>query len=320
MSDAEHRDPNGLRIGGWVPESEVEPPAYRDDRDVPRRAPEDAETALLPAIRDNRSLPARVDHPTQELVVVGGIWRGGPDNDETPPRRSAGRIVLGVVAALLGLGAIIAVPLTVRSAPPPQDASAWEYESGPEAIDETPAISSTSAVASPQRSSPPATPSASATLVSLVPTAGPTPTPSSTPSPTPSPTPFAPLTLQAEIGVLGPPAATTQPPCAPAVTVVRLIGDWPNQTRDGTLTFTNLKLAAGTYTMTVHYVMSSDPSRDAQIRFIGSTTTTIRENFPAAACMTSKILQVSVPAGTTAIEFSNSTDRAPSIDKIVLSR
>jgi hypothetical protein len=343
MSDAEHRDPDGLRIGGWVPESEVEPPtgtsaSLRADHDsvaslraeretADRTNPRDAVTELLPAVRDNhppvrrdtRSQAARSHQPTQELMVVGGIWRGDPLDQEVPPRRSAGRIVLGVLAALLGLGAVIAVPLTVGSTPPPQDATAWEFEPGPDPLEQTPATSSSSAAASPQRSASP-TASPSATPAALVSTVGPTPTPSPSPSPTPSPNPFAPLTLQAENGVLGPPAATTQPPCAPGVTVVRLIGDWPNETRDGTLTFTNLQLAPGSYTMTVHYVMSSDPSRDAQIRFIGPNPTTIRPNFPAAACMTSKTLQVSVPAGTTAIEFSNSTDRAPSIDKIVLSR
>lgn len=321
MSDAENQDPSSLHVGGWVPESEAEPTS----------SPLDAVTELLPAIRDTKppvqTTPAREPSAgrsvqlSQDLVIVGGIWSAEPHEHGTSTRRSPGRMLVGVLAALLGLGAVIAVPLTVGSAPPPRDSSAWEFEPGPApVIEETAALLATTAAAPPRSTTVTrATATPSPTPAGLV---GPaTPTPSAGPSPTPGPA-FAPLTLQAESAVLRGSATPARPSCAPSAQVVRLVGDWTSTwpDNDGTVTFTGLNLAAGGYTLTVHYVMTSDVSRDAQIRFIGSTTTTIRENFPAASCMTSKALQVTVPAGTTAIEFGNSTGRAPSIDKIVLSR
>jgi hypothetical protein len=203
---------------------------------------------------------------------------------------------------------VIAAPMMIGSPPPPAEySSAWESEPGPAPTDNVDALAASSEPAHSRRpTSGPSRPTAALIAPDAV---------------TSSVGAFAPLTLEAEDAWWSGSATRDRAACAPDVQIVRLIGDWETTPpdNDGILVFRQPP-PAGAYTMTVHYVITEDASRTAQIRFVGPNPITIIETFPAAACMTSRALSVTIPKGTTGIEFSNPTGRAPSIDKIVFSR
>lgn len=298
MTDAGRGDAEDPLVGGWV--------SHIDSRHDMGSAL-DAVTVPLPVIR---ATPPRRPDRRGELVVVGGVWR--EEAGEHGPYRGRRRATrpLGVAAAamLVGAAVVIAAPMMIGSPPPPAEySSAWESEPGPVPSEDPDALAASSAPAHSRR--PSSTPSPS-TVASAAPSAE-----------SFAAGPFAPLTLEAEEAWWSGSATRDRAACAPDVQIVRLIGDWTTTApdNDGIVVFRRPP-PAGAYTMTVHYVITKDPSRTAQIRFVGPNPVTITETFKAAPCMTSKAVSVTIPEGTTSIEFGNSTSRAPSIDKIVFSR
>ncbi|MGE5827437.1 MAG: hypothetical protein ACM30G_03625 [Micromonosporaceae bacterium] len=265
----------------------------------------DAATVPLPAIQS--APPRSADgRGSRDLVVVGGMWRDdtGEQGAYRGHRRAARPIWLATAAVLAGAAIVVAAPLMIGSPPPPAEySSAWEFEPAPAPTDDVDAALAASS--GPAHSRRPTTAPAEPPVPLVAPGGG-------------NMTTSAPLTLEAEEQWWSGSATRGQAACAQDVQIVRLIGDWTSTApdNDGVLVFRRPP-PAGAYTMTVHYVITEDSSRTAQIRFVGPNSVTITETFKAATCMTSRALAVTVPEGTTSIEFSNPTGRAPSIDKII---
>jgi hypothetical protein len=269
----------------------------------------DAATVPLPIIRGT---PQQRDdgRPGRELLVIGGEWRGetGEHGTYRGRRRATRPLALAAAAVLVGAAIVIAAPMMIGSPPPPAAYSpAWESEPGPAPTDGPDMFAASSGPAHPRQ-----------------PTSAPAPTSAALVRPgavKASADDVAPLALEAEEGWWSGSATRDHTACAPDVQIVRLIGDWTTTApdNDGILAFRRPP-PAGAYIMTVHYVITEDPSRSAQIRFAGPHAVTITETFTAAPCMTSRAFSVTIPEDTTSIEFSNPTGHAPSIDKIVFTR
>jgi hypothetical protein len=110
--------------------------------------------------------------------------------------------------------------------------------------------------------------------------------------------------------------------------VVSKIGKWDSNPA-GVATFTVTVPSAGQYTMTVYYVLTRDVSRDAQITVTaGSSSTTRTVNFlnterpgsPATCVDPQPPMSVDLTRGTNTIRFANPNGKAPTLDKIVISR
>jgi hypothetical protein len=76
---------------------------------------------------------------------------------------------------------------------------------------------------------------------------------------------------------------------------------------------------SATYVLAISYVHpDNEPTRSAQIAVSGLDAVTVTFDGSSKCCAIKKISLV-IPAGTHTITISNSRDRAPAIDKIVIS-
>jgi hypothetical protein len=235
---------------------------------------------------------------------------------------TARRLWLAIGLAVVCLAAAIGIPMMLSS------------NNGP------PLVAPTTTTQSLSGDEPPAT----APLVLATPAATPTPTrtprpsrstpkattPAATTTAPPTTPPFAPATYQAEDGQRTGSAVSSGPPnCKPTgPPVVSRIGNWSDPAGPGTLTLTVNVPTAGTYQMVITYVQTSDTTRVAQISVNGGTS--INESFTRTDLASSPggsdcvdphpAIAVTLKQGTNTIRFANPTGRAPTIDKIVLSR
>ncbi len=233
--------------------------------------------------------------------------------------RPAGRaqlvaLVLAVIAAL-GLSLVL-----VRDRPPPGPASGAEPPLVPglpviPTVDESPTgapLSGSPAGSgsrAPHRTPASASPGAS-------PTAAP---PSAAPSPSPSPSPLAPTTYEAESGanLLTSGARVAGMSGASGGRAVYALGA-PNL---GVLRFRAVEVpATGTYTLTIHYQNPWSIDRTAQISVNGGAPVTLRFSPTGTCCLQTRTMSVTFNAGAAnTVELANPDDRAPDIDRIVVS-
>jgi hypothetical protein len=105
--------------------------------------------------------------------------------------------------------------------------------------------------------------------------------------------------------------------------VVSRIGNW-GQPSPGTITFTATVPDAGAYEMTVHYVNTSE-TRTAEVVVNGAAALSPWPSFPNTesppTCIDAREpITVTLKQGSNTIRFGNPGNRAPTIDKIVISR
>jgi hypothetical protein len=220
---------------------------------------------------------------------------------------SSWRLRLAIGAGVLGLVAVVAIPMLLGGS----------RASAPPAVSAEPDLGGGQASASDASASPSTSPSPTA-----VPTSRPV---KATAKPTPKPAPFTPITLEAEAGgaavTLGGSAWIAEYPGASNGKIVRNLGDWRMRGGPGTLRFNGVTFpAGGSYILAISFVHpDNEPTRGAQVTVSGVNPVTVVFNGGSRCCDVKKIT-LQIPAGTRTITISNSRDRAPSIDKIVVSR
>jgi hypothetical protein len=250
-----------------------------------------------------------------------------PANEDYQGTRRASRSArwrwLILLVVMLAVAAAVAVPLLLKGSTEPTTGQAPVPSDQRDAL---PAQSSTelgelvSAASSPGAG---ATPKATRTPA---PGGGAASSPGATASRTPPratatgvPSSFVPVTLQAEDASFT--AAwqkDTSPRCGAGTPIVRT-GRWTNPDMGtGTLTFTVTVATAGTYTMTIYYLITTDGARTAEVTV--NSAAVAAGSFPSSSCVTTKALAVTVRQGANAIRFANPNDRGPSIDRIVISK
>jgi hypothetical protein len=297
-------------------------------------------SALDTSALDTAVLDRAVDEPGSPGLVRPGppfmqadSWDELPDrdreNDLYQGRRRATlpwRRVLIIVALVVGVGVLFAVPMllsgpdTPRSDGPPGSIVAGDPAGGggvgPTAEDTgelVPAASSPGRRTNSSPAKPAATASSSASIgtsPSVVPSVPATPSTSASP-----PSNFVPMTLQAEnTSGLSDWQKQTGVNCPGYSTVVRT-GEW-NQGQPGRVTFKVSVAAAGSYQMTIYSVISTNETRSAEIYVNGASVTS--PSFPPG-CQT-RAVKVELRQGSNTIVIENQNHRGPSIDRIEITK
>lgn len=255
---------------------------------------------------DNHAEPANEDYQGTRRASRSARWRW---------------LILLVV--MLAVAAAVAVPLLLKGstepatgqAPAPSDhRDAVPGQSPTELGELVSAASSPGSSATPRPTKAPAPGGGAATRPAI--TTSPTPPPATA---TGGPSGFVPVTLQAEDASFT--AAwqkDSSPRCGTSTPIVRT-GKWTNpDLGTGTLTFTVTVATAGTYTMTIHYLITTSAARTAEITV--NSTAVAAGSFAPSTCVTTKALAVTLRQGANAIMFANPADRGPTIDRLVISK
>jgi len=322
MASARDGDDSRLRIGGWLPESEMP--------DIPEPADPNPRSRRIPSTDRGRAVAGGLMGQTSDPSAASELWKAPPrDGDGLGPavmdddpwdfdpdvdledeayhgRRRAGgraaRLWMVIALAVLGLGGAIAIPLALALAPG----------------DTTAPVTGPPDALAGRGSGEPATATSSP---------GPSPSSSATPKPAPSVPRFTSATFEAE-------ASTNNRSGSARVRVVHgasgrrivnRIGDWTDsestEAGNGTLTVNVTVPAAGTYTLTVFYTfLEDDPQRTAMITIAGAAPRNVAFARPNGCCLSSVKISITLKKGANSLLFSNSVSRAPAIDKIVISR
>ena len=252
------------------------------------------------------------------LPVLAGVGIGGRH-----VRASSRRVWVVVVAVLIGLGAIAAVPFVLTAGPEPAPQAVPDQL--PTELDEPPAgfVPEPIVVISPEPLSTgrAATPKPTSTRT---PTANATQAAQTTPNPPapPPPPPFTTLTIEAESGQLTGSAWVSDGYSATASggLIVRNLGNWGGT--PGTLTLNEIVFPnQANYTVTIHFVHpNGETNRTAQVTVSGVATVTVNFTAQNNGCCFAQAVTINIPAGTRSIRFENPTGHAPSIDKVVITR
>lgn len=176
-------------------------------------------------------------------------------------------------------------------------------------------------------SAPGATPPASAASTTITATGAPSTQPRTSSGDSDDPggaPPFAAITVEAEVGspatVLTGSAQITPDERASGGQIVTGLGDWGAEAA-GTLKFTGVAIpSAGSYRITAYFSNQGAPGpRTAVIGVTGAKPVSVTFTGGPNCCGTRSV-EVTLAAGTHAITISNPSGRAPSVDKIVVSR
>ena len=225
---------------------------------------------------------------------------------------SRSRLRLAIAAGVVGAVVVIATSMLLSGSPAPvPPAAAIDPDHG----DQLPPSSAPQDSAGVSISaSPTAVPTTSRPVV---PTVKPTPKP-------PPVKPFTPLSFEAEAGMptvaLGGSAWVDGYDGASNGKIVRNVGDWGMRGGPGSVRFNGVTFpTSATYVLSISYVHpDNEPTRSAQITVSGLDPVTVSFDGSSKCCAVKKVSLV-IPAGTRTITISNSRDRAPAIDKIVIS-
>jgi hypothetical protein len=262
----------------------------------PEPAPDDwlAGSTLEPVVPAVRPGPAVLDADSWEHAAPDATVETYEGR-----RRASGRSVrmwLVLASVLLGLGAVVAIPLALVTRPDRATPTAATTTSAqPTAGDTTPGLS-------------------------LVPATGAAPAPTTRPPTTRGTPPFS-VTLEAEArGVqLGGSAWVDGYPGASGGKIVRNVGKWTGN--PGTVRFTVTLPAAGAYVITIWYVhIDGEQTRSAQISVSGVDPVTRSFTGSSTCCASLALNPITLSEGLHTVTIANPTGRAPSIDKISIAR
>jgi hypothetical protein len=237
-------------------------------------------------------------------------------------RRRAVRplVVVGIVALLVG--ALVAVPLILRSTPTGGTPTVADPASQPALVIPLPSPTPTgdegeiSSTAGPGASARPSrtavrTPTRPAPVAPVAPTAATTAPPTTVP-------PFQALTIEAEAGTVVQPAERSSYAGASGGQLVGFLGVTEGRNGQGRLVLSGVNVpTAGTYTVTFQYIANNN--RTAHIIVNGNQAVAVPVSARTNCCGTGS-LNVTLQAGANTIEFTNPTARCPAIDRVVITR
>jgi hypothetical protein len=247
---------------------------------------------------------------------------------------------LGLALVFGALAALVAVPLTLMSLRDPDPAAAPSASAsldGPvvdptvsadATLDPTAPPTTMSAVSRPPVAGTTRPPRRPPTRTSAAPrpsTGGGVTTAAVPPAAPPPPPPFNPVSIEAEAGgaatTLGGSAWAWNYANASGGRIVRNVGDWGSRSGPGSVRFNGVTVpSTGRYEIAVHYVHPDNEStRRAVITVSGAAAVDVTFSGTSSCCRV-KVITVTMSAGTHTVTIANSSGRAPSIDKIVVSR
>ena len=231
-----------------------------------------------------------------------------------------------LVAVLIGLGAVIAVPFVLSSQP--EAPLAVAVDGSPTALDEPPPgfVPSPAYLqsAAPSRPAPRrecrrlATPAPSP---AAAPSQGQAASPTAQSTSPPDAPPFEPLTIEAESGTTtGSAHIWVDYVGVSGLNLVRNLGNWGGE--PGTLTLSGIVFPSdGNYTITIYFVHpDGETNRSAQMTVSGVELVVTVEFVGDPNCCQVTEVNVAIPEGTRSITFANEVSHSPSIDKIVIAR
>ncbi len=277
-----------LRIGPWVPD------------------PVQASRSVGSSVRVSEPVSGDADADTARSDVPSTL--GGDVAGRRMRRRIARnrRRRLVVTAIVAGLGVVAVVPL-LRSSPPARPTAPALPQSS-SAVGLPPVVPSDSMSESPM---PSASPSSSP------PPAAASPTAAGVPAPRP-----APVTYEAEApgNEVAGTATVDYYPGSSGGLIVRNIGNWRGARKIGALRFNGvIAPATGTYLLTFFYLhLDDEPVRTAVISVSDGAPVTVSVTGSSTCCRSAR-LRVTLQRGANTVTFTNPTDHAPSIDRIVIS-
>ena len=226
-----------------------------------------------------------------------------------------------LVAVLIGLGAVAAMPFVLRSQPKAPVATL--PGGSPTAVDEPPPGSvpnpsfgqSTGPLAAGGSATPAPSQSASPSQGQAA-----NPTVQST-TDSPIAPPFEPLTIEAESGTTaGSAQVWVDYGGVSGLNLVRNLGNWGGT--PGTLTLSGIVFPSdGNYTITIYFVHpDGETNRSAQMTVSGVEPVVTVEFVGNSTCCQVTTVNVAIPEGTRSITFANEVSHSPSIDKIVIAK
>jgi hypothetical protein len=311
--------------------------------------PSAADTQLLPLVPVAALAGGDAAGRRGPELLAADSWdtTAEPDTvDDYHGRRRAlfDRRWLGLALVVVALAALVAVPLILLGLDDPDPAAAPVGSASPDepllppatgdptppptemsAVSGTPTApgtTTTSATTRPPRRPPTRTTSpprpTGATTVTTP--AGPQP-----PPPPPPPPAFNPVTIEAEAGggatTLGGSAWVWNYANASGGRIVRNVGDWGSRSGDGWLRFNSVSVpSAGAYRIAIHYVHpDNEGTRRAVVTVSGAAPVEVTFSGNSTCCRVT-VVTVTISAGTHTVTIANPSGRAPSIDKIVVSR
>jgi Carbohydrate binding module (family 35) len=260
----------------------------------------------------------------------GDTWDEEPSgtlgNDAYQGRRRARHravrplVVAGIVVLLVG--ALVVVPLILRSGPTGGTPTAADPGTQPAVVVPLPSPTPTgdesgiSSTAGPGAST---TPSRTAVRTSTrpAPVLPVNPTIEATTEPSTTVPPFQTLTIEAESGNVVQPAERSSYAGTSGGQIVGFLGVTEGRSGRGRLILGVSVPTAGTYTVTFHYIGNNN--RTAHIIVNGNQAGTVPVPARTNCCGTGS-LNVTLQAGTNTIEFTNPTARCPAIDRVVITR
>ncbi len=314
MTSAGEGDGSRLRIGGWLPESELEPTGGAPEYAVPlsqAEVPGGTDDDVWDEPGDSTAMLSEATRPGPG-VLAADRWDIDPGVDLANEayqgtRRAdapAARLWIVITFVLVGLGAAIAIPVALSSSPDDAAVPVTTFPEGERAVP-GPGGSASSPGPSVSPSASTAQPAKSAAVP-----------------------PFTPLTYEAEAGEneRGGSARSRNTQGASGKKIVNRIGDWSDseqtEANNGTLSITSVTVPAdGRYILTVFYAfLDDDPSRSAIITVNGTASLNVTFARPDGCCPSNVKVSITLKNGVNTILFSNSVSRAPAVDKIVISR
>ena len=263
-------------------------------------------------------------HPWGPPLLDSDSWETVPlanANRAYAGRRRAGAVTnrrwLVVGAVLAGLAAVIAIPLVLTSGGDRGDGVAAPTRSAPLASRSFSATSTTTLSSTGEAASTSSPPSSTNTGPARTTTTRPT-TSKAQPPPPPA---FQPLTFEGERADLDGSAAPYQFDGASGGQVAYRIGDWDDRAGDGVLTIRNIAIpTTGRYRIALFTVHPDGESqRFGRLTVTGVNVITLTFNGGSTCCQTTNV-DVDLTAGSKTLTFTHSNRRAPSVDRIVISR
>ncbi len=319
--------PADPRTGSERPWHETGRPSDRPQRDISRsRSP--AYAARAEAAEPSRPGPVVLDEDSWDIEPGADT----PAGEYEGRRRGASRTRtwLGIVAALIVLAGAVGLPLLLNSSSQPTLADPGPVSTAENGALIEPAPDETTPdtqLGAPVSSGPAGPASTAASAGAAATSASRTTTPPTQPSTNP---PAAqPETVQAEdsqrSGSAAADSAIVPAGSCGGTAVVSQVGQWNIfRQQPGTVTFAVAAPSAGTYAMTVYYAQSGENKRTAVITVNsgGDQNVTFTRTFGMGSCVVEahSAINVTLNAGTNTIRFGNSDNRAPSLDRIVISQ
>ena len=312
-------DGDRLRIGPWVPglggrdgaaPADVEPHPLSGNSTAGRprpRAKGSGEHDSVPNPRDHAAGPAGDDAEPEafqgkpETRPVAEV--GAPGVHAARGRRPLGGRRLWVIGAIVAVVGVTLIPLALRSSTPRND----RQNGTTNAIAGTP----TTVTATSEQATP--TPEISASQAGSRP-----------PSPSPDAAKYGPVGYEAEAAsnILTGAASVSSYPGSSGGKVVANIGRWgPGAKRSGTLSFPDVTVPANdVFTLVLYLVGDADPAAQTIVVSVSGAAPVSVTVPPGSSCCVTRTVQVTLAKGANTIVLGNADGRAPSIDRMVVSR